>query len=683
MTRRISWSLLCAAALACHSLAAQSGEISTLDQAFARLQTFDWQDSREALAPITQAFEVSHTNANERLALERRLAAVLASSAPRAAKAFACRELSMVGSAESVPNLARLLSDPDLAHLARFALERIPDARAAESLRQALPSAKGKLQVGIINSLGNLKDPQAVPQLAALLKSAETNTAAASLLALGKIGTVPAAQALEAFRASPLPGLQAAAAEASLMAAESLARSGHIEESGALFRTLYDAEKHSRLRLGAFHGLLTHATPQCSSDLLARALAGTDSELHELAAKWISGPAAATSLRRLGESLRDLPPAGQTALLGALGVRGEKAFATVARNALASPAAEVRAAALRAIASLGDVSDLPALLHRSASTDGQESAAARFALANLPDKDVDEQLASRLQAAGPEAPALLQCLMARHSTDAANTIVALLRESGPARASALEALTLLGNERQVPVLIPLLAAPEPATREEARRALEAIVARTRARSLDALNDAFPASDTATKVFLVQQFGAIAGPRALQSVRLALRDSEPTVREAAFAVLADWPGPGAVPNLIELARSAENPAWKRRAFRGLVRLCRDADMPPAQRLKHLAEAATLAARTEDRLLLISAWATIPRPEALSQIAVWMKDPDLTEAAGLAIAAAAPKLDARHKDATALALRQVIQTCTQTNVQEQARAALRHIEAKGQP
>ncbi len=672
--------LLLTTALAGTLLAADA---TPLDQAFARLQTFDWKDSREALAPIAQAFEAGQTNTHERLALERRLAAVLGSSAPRAAKAFACRQLSLAGTAESVPNLARLLVDPDLAHLARVALERIPDARAAESLRQSLPSVKGNLQAGVINSLGNLKDPLAVPLLTGLLQSLDSDTVGAALLALGKIGTVEAAQALDAFRASPPPELRARGAEASLMAAESLARSGRLKESDALFRALYATEQDSRLRLGAFRGLLTLANPERGSDLLARALAGTDAELRELAADWISGPADDTSVRRLCERLRDLPTAGQAALLDALGVRGEQACAGVARNALTSPAAEVRAAALRAMARLGDVSDLPALLRRSASADAQESAAARFALANLPGKDVDKQLARRLQEAGPEAPALLQCLTARHSPGAADIIVSLLQKPGPARTSALEALAGLGDERQVPVLMPLLKAPEPATQEGARRALQAIVARTRVRSLDALNDAYQTGDSATKVFLVQQFGAIAGPRALQSVRLALADSEPAVREAAFAVVADWPGPGAAPDLLKLARTAENPSWKALAFRGLVRLCRDADMTFAQRLKNLAEAATLAARTEDKLLLISAWAAIPEPEALSQIAACLKDPDLAEAAGLAIASAVPKLDAKHQDTTVLVLRQVVQTCSQTNVQEQARVALRRLEAKGQP
>ena len=684
MIARFVWGgLLLATLLGGHCLTVLPAETSTLDQAFVRLQTFDWNDSREALDPILRAFQSARTNANERLRLEKRLAAVLGSSAPRAAKAFVCRELSLVGTAHTVPMLARLLADPELAHPARLALERIPNPCAAESLRQALRSVEGRLQVGIINSLGNRRDPLAVPLLAGLLTSSDSDTAAAALLALGKIGTIEAAQALNAHRASPAAGLQPSATEACLMAAENLARAGQTKEADDLFRALYAAEDDSRFRSGAYRGMLICAKSPRAAELLCEAFSGSGAELCAVASDWIADRADPDLVWLLGEKLAGLRPAGQVSLLKALRVCGEKAGAGVARRALSSPVAEVRTAALRAIGNLGDSSDLPVLLRLSASPQEQERAAARFALANLPGQDVDEQLAGRLKDAGPEAVVLLQSLAARHSPGAAEATLSFLKEPGPARISALEALALLGDERQVPTLVPLVNDPETTTQAAAQRALEAIVARTRGRSFAALSNAYNAGDSATRTVLVKQFGAIAGPRALQAVRLALKDPEPAVRNAAFAALADWPGPGAAPDLLNLARTAENPSWKALAFRGFIRLCRDSDMTAEQRLEGLGEAAKLASKTEDKLLLISAWATMPRPEALKQLAACLEDPSLSEAAGLAIATAAPRLDARHKDLAVPTLQQVLETCNQTNVQERARAALRELEKKTQP
>ena len=87
----------------------------------------------------------------------------------RAAKDFACRTLTVIGTAASVPALAALLADAELSHMARYALERIPAPEAAAALRDALPKLSGKLKIGVIGSLGVRRDEASVPALAALL----------------------------------------------------------------------------------------------------------------------------------------------------------------------------------------------------------------------------------------------------------------------------------------------------------------------------------------------------------------------------------------------------------------------------------------------------------------------------------------------------------------------------------
>ena len=59
---------------------------------------------------------------------EPKLIAVLTSNdASRKDKADACRQLAVVGTKAAIPTLAALLSDEELSHNARYALEPIPD----------------------------------------------------------------------------------------------------------------------------------------------------------------------------------------------------------------------------------------------------------------------------------------------------------------------------------------------------------------------------------------------------------------------------------------------------------------------------------------------------------------------------------------------------------------------------
>ena len=92
--------------------------------------------------------------------------AVLKSDAARDKKTDACRELAHVGTQVAVAPLAALLGDDQLAHMARYGLENIPDPSAAAALRAALGQLKGKYLVGAIASLGVRRDAPSLSLLA-------------------------------------------------------------------------------------------------------------------------------------------------------------------------------------------------------------------------------------------------------------------------------------------------------------------------------------------------------------------------------------------------------------------------------------------------------------------------------------------------------------------------------------
>ncbi|MGA2501424.1 MAG: HEAT repeat domain-containing protein, partial [Tepidisphaeraceae bacterium] len=143
------------------------------------------------------------------------------------AKFDACRELATFGDKRAVPVLATMLPDEKLSHMARYALEPIPDASVDAALRDALGKCTGKPLIGVINSIGVRRDAQAVEVLAGLLKNADAAVAGAAAYSLGKIGTEPAAKALEAAGSAP------AVLEASVICAENLAKAGQTKVATA------------------------------------------------------------------------------------------------------------------------------------------------------------------------------------------------------------------------------------------------------------------------------------------------------------------------------------------------------------------------------------------------------------------------------------------------------------------
>jgi len=234
---------------------------AAVDKAFEALKTFEWGQDRGPLRPIDDAINATHGDAALRKELETRLLAVLGCWMPRAAKDFAFRRLSLMGTAASVPVLADLLADKDLAHMARFALERIPDAAAAEALRAALAKTAGPLRVGCIVSLGARRDEPSVPALAALLAEQDQAVAAAAATALGHIGTAEAAAAVADFLKKAPAGLKAVAADANLACAGRLVAAGKKAEAAAIYRALAGADQPKHVRVAVAQGLLAAGAP--------------------------------------------------------------------------------------------------------------------------------------------------------------------------------------------------------------------------------------------------------------------------------------------------------------------------------------------------------------------------------------------------------------------------------------
>jgi len=226
-----------------------------LDKGFEALKTYDWGDDRGPLTAIDDAVVASHDDAEARKALETRLAEVLKTDAPRAAKDYVCRKLSLIGGEGCVPTVAGLLTDEKLSHMARYALERIPCDCAVDAMRDAMGKVKGKLKIGMINSLGVRRDAEATGALVALLGDSDQAIAAAAAAALGKIGSPEAAKALTSFEAKAPAALKLPAADALLACAEQLLADGKKADAMRIYTSLAKSEiKH--VKLAATRGML-------------------------------------------------------------------------------------------------------------------------------------------------------------------------------------------------------------------------------------------------------------------------------------------------------------------------------------------------------------------------------------------------------------------------------------------
>ncbi len=573
---------------------------------------------------------------------ERQLIAVLQSNAPAAEKAITCKRLAIFGSKDAIPALAPLLTDKQLASWARIALEAIPGPQAGEALRGAMGKVKGRLLVGVINSIGVRGDTAAAGDLAGRLKDADTNVACAAGLALGRIGTEAASATLRTSLTTAPPAVRSAVAEGLILCAERRL----ADHKGAVAIELYDAVRKADLPkqriLEATRGAIL-ARKSEGIPLLVEQLRSSDKQMFQIAlttARELAGRGVTIALA----GAFSIAKQGRGALLlAALADRGDKAAGPAVLQAAKRGPKNVRIAAIGVLEQLGDAASVPALLAISTETDEQIASAAKTTLARLSGKDVDSAIAGQLsQAKGKLLPTLIGLIGQRRIAATAALKPLIEHPDTQVRRSALTALGATIGQNDLLVLIGKVTAPKHQSDTPAAvKALKTASIRMPDREACAaqLSLAMSQADLRTKPVLLEILGAVGGTKALEQMAAAGKDHNPQLQDAATRLLGQWMSVEAAATLLDLAKTAPADKYKIRSLRGYIRLVRQFPMPDSQRAQMCSNALNIAKRDAERKLVLEVIKRYPSIEMLRVAVEATKNESLKdEATNIALAIA---------------------------------------------
>jgi len=614
-------------------------------------------------------------------------AAVLRSGAPHEQKLAACKRLALIGGAESVPILAPLLVDKELSHAARIALEAIPDAAAAASLRKAIPGLKGKLLVGVINSLGERRDPQAAVVLTALLTDADVEVGCAAARALGRIGTSESTDALENAISTAGGQVRVAVGDALLACAESLLRQSNSKEAAAVYEIVSKSELPKSLRLAAVRGEIL-ASGAAGIGLLVAQLMSLDEEAFAAALGVCREAPGAEATRAIADAIACLTPRHQCQLLGALADRGDSAARPAVRKAVGSAEPAVRMAAISALATLGDASDLELLTAAAVDPDPQIAVTAAAALTMLDGPGMDRAFVGMLdKAKGRSRRMLVEVMGQRRIAQAVPELLKVADDPDkPTRLAAIGALGATVAADQLSVLTArVMASKSPEELAAAQTALRAACVRSIDKNTCAekLAVCLREAGLQNKLFLLELLGAIGGPNALEAVAASASDPSEDVQDVATRVLGRWMTPNAAPVLLEASRKSANLKLRTRALRGYVRIIRQMDIPDERRLTMCRDAMAAAERDEERVLVIQALGRIASPAVLAEVVPFLKTPALKQAAASSAVSIAEKIVVANPAVAAAAVQKVLAASPDDATARRANAVLLRAGTKLRP
>ncbi len=652
---------------------------------FDALCTYRFGESRLAAAAVEK--RMLNATADERAAGELRLVAALNAPGTTAnARHAICRLLSRFGSESAVPAVAANLSDSDVSHMARYALERIGGTAACAALRNALPALTGKQLIGAAAAVGRLRDHDAVPYLVGLLDSPQPDVAAATAKALGEIGGADAVAALQEALADERPAHKAALYDALLRCAERAATDQDDQQTAlALYQELNRDTRPALIRTAALDGLVrlrgADAVP-----LLTDMLRSPDPETQATAAQYVRDIDVAQAAETFAGQLVSLQPPAQIALLSALRDRGDQTAKPAVTNALESADADVRTAAVAALRKLGDATDVEVLALAAAGARGPEQDSICDAIAALEGEDVDAAIlgASEHEKAGVRAVAI-RAAARRNIPGAGDAVLRrIIDQNRQVRKIAFDTLPGFVGPDAFPALLSCLVATESAVdRENVSTALAAVcLAQDDADAAVAslMCAAITATDVPVRAALLRTLGRTGHQAALPLVSAALEDPRADVQEAGVRALCDWPDPRALPKLVEFVQQTDSPLLSVLALRGALRLLgMPHDRTAEQDLDIYATLMGAADRPDEKRLVLGGLAELRSVEAMDLVTPCLADPGTVTEAALALATLAGNTVGVDRVRAEAAAAQAAEASDNPTVRQRANAARKAVEA----
>ncbi len=641
--------------------------------AWAAVVTYEYGQPRTAQMIIED--KARGATPEQQRELETKLLAVLKDAkATPDAKIWVCRMLRGLGSSACVADVAPLLTDAKLSHMARWAMQGINDPKVDDALLDALGKVSGKLKIGMVSSLGFRGASKAVTEVAKCLADKDVELVGASLTALGQIGTADAAKALTAAKVDD--ELAFKKGDACIMCADKLAGAGQTAEAAAIYRQVY-CDPCVRLRIGALHGIV-RTEKEKAVPALTEALNNSKEPLLQAAAGKFLAELPVEACQAMASQLATLPAGAQAVMLPMLAKAGVKSALPTVITLLKSESVAVRLAAIDAAGKLGDESTVPALLSLSTGK-SEEATAARSALVSINSPGANKALIAEAQKAkGDVAKALFGVLAARLAVEAMPVVIeAIGGTDNDARGEAIRAAGILAAEQDILLLCKALAKVTGSDRDDLAKAIGLALSRQAdaEKRVEPVLAELAAAKGEGKAPLLRVLGYAGGAKALAAVKTALADADAATKEAAVRALSDWPNASAGDDLLAVAKTSDVRKNQILALRGYLRLAALPETDPKLASTMFQSALDVAKDADQKKQVLSGLGDAKSPEALKLVVGCMSDPAVNAEACAAAIKLGHDMGKSHGGEIKAAMKKVVETSKDKNMTKQAEKYLK--------
>ena len=569
---------------------------------------------------------------------------------PNTLKNWFVLQLERIGKAESVPALAKLLSNEDkhLRDYARTALEKNPDSSATDALLKELNSASDlDWKVGLLNSLGERKAESAVPTIIKSLEDSNQKVAATAVTALSDIANQAAIRALSDVIKKPASPIYLKAAQG-LVDIALVKASTNNQDAGKIYDTIYESTTAAEnrpditsVRIAAINGMI-NCNPEKGADLIAGFIKDNNPKIRLAAVTGARQSSSDAPAKALSEILPDLEPDTQIQVLGLIGDRRDISSINQVEKMLQSDNQQVRIASIDTMSKLGDATSAKSLFDIAVNGRGTEKAAAHEGLVKMMGTNIEITINSNSSSNNvPSRVEAIKLMGERRMADSLNKLLQMAAEDNEQISSAaFKALANIADESSITTLVSLITQTE---NENARNSgittLKSILSKAQNKSsaVQIIIDQINKSRGQIKLSLISTLNALGGSRALTTVVETAKSSDDETLNIGIRTLCDWPDYEAIGNLFDIASDSDTSLTHYvLATRGILRLIQEDNSVDVEEKADLClKVYDITRRDDEKRQVIATMATLASTKIADRLLEIAQDGNLKAEAGLAV------------------------------------------------
>jgi len=615
---------------------------SSLESILDELAVYEY-GQEEVIPNRLREYILAHkNNPFSREQCEHQLLLFLESGATLAGKMAVCRQLRQIGSEKSVAVLEKMLFQNETSDMARYALEKIPGIEPDKALLQSLKNNTKKNIIGIVSSLGQRGAVSAVPELSRLVNDPDISIAAASARALGWIGGTDAAEVLSAALGETRGEVRFQAAFSLLKCAEEFQALNQFQQAVDLYKKLMELHFSIPVRRAALKGLLI-SDKNGAKTLLLDVLKGEDADLHVAAIGQIRAILKDSEIQDVLDLIPNLSARNQIALFPVLSYYPSQQVLSAVIEATENEDVGVRCAALDALKILGDATVVPLLVERAVQTLDREKQAAQFSMWNLKGPDVNQAIILELiKVSDPSIQReLIRSVGERRIEEGKQILFDFVSSSDPlTRQYAIRNLERIVEASDLPGLLDLLLQVE---QDSDKAALRKIVAASVSSITDRNRRASAIIEKLKTIRseqgrsdLLRVLGAIGDNSTLSLLRLALKKPNSPEYNSAVRALTEWPDFTPRDDLLWIAQTAEDISLRVLSLRSYIQMVgNERYRSPIAAVQALKKGLDAAERPEEKVQVLALLPRFPCAQALKLAESLLSDESVRDEASLAI------------------------------------------------